>query len=196
MRCCTHKVFLRFVRRLVLQIFCILVLGITKLQIDGFAKIFKFLARRFVKLSVAVGFINEISGNGVSLVCRLLQPPLRVLRIVRLFKIEPTETVHCKRISYDCSLVQIFKIIRPVSEFFVIVIDISVGLLRRKIDFRSNLNDIVADRFELFVALDRNFCRHLVRIGADGFAFVTVPRIIQLRNFFIRSKQFYDFIHE
>ena len=175
MRCCTHKVFLRFVRRLVFQVFCILVLGIAELQIDGFAKIFELLAGRFVKLSVAVGFINEISSNGVALVCRLLQPPFRILRIVRLFKIIPTETVHCIRISYNCSLVYIFKIIRPVREFFVIVIDISVGLLRRKIDFRSNLNKIIADRFEFFVALDRNFCRHLVRIGADGFAFVTVP---------------------
>ena len=129
----SFEIYLGIFGRLIHQILGVFILGVAKLFVHSHAQIAELIVRLFGKLSVAIGFVDEVGSDLNALVSRLAKPPFCVLHIVRLFKIISAEAIEQHGIITEFRVVrEIIKIIFSLLQLGIIVINFSVGLCRRR----------------------------------------------------------------
>ena len=129
----SFEIYLGFFGRLIHQILGIFIFGVAKLFVHSHTEIAELITRLFGKLTVAIGFVNEVGGDLNASVSRHSKPPLSFVHIVRLFKIISAEAVEQHGIITEFRVVrEIIKIIFSLLQLGIIVIDFAVGLCRRR----------------------------------------------------------------
>ena len=114
-----------------------------------------------------------------------------------MFKVVPAETIIADGILiYDYITVEVIEIILVLLQLGVVVFDRILRLFGRCVNISHRAHHGVANRFEFFVFLNWNLIRHDVGVGTDGFAFISVPRIVKLGELRIVAEDFYNFIYE
>ena len=138
------------------------------------AQIFHFVARFFGKLSVAVALVNQIHRRGTPFVSGYFPQIFRLVRVICLFVIMPTERdqgIDITEVGADFKELQVFLRHFSFGHF-------AQGLPRQKQNFRRRTHHFIADRFEFLVLLKRNFLRHDIGIGAIYLALTAIPQVI------------------
>lgn len=87
---------------------------------------------------------------------RQLQPIEGIIWIVLLLQVVPTDTVHVNVIAHVRDHFKVTKVLGAILQLAVIVTNIVEGNVGRHTNICGNCDDLIADRFEFLVVLQRD----------------------------------------
>ena len=171
----TH-IFNRHIRLGFRKKFGVFVLGKAVFFIDSHEQILHFFAVPVLDPSVSIALIQHIHGKVIALCGGLLQPILRLIRLV-IFKQSTGIEILLVRIPVLCFEFQNNFIVAVLAVINIIIIKLTrLGNIRDHL--RGRPHHKVPQRFEFLIGFQRNLFGHLVGIVAIVFALKPIPEVI------------------